>query len=329
MRNICFLTKYIRFLSPLSIIFAIIAKTSTTMENCNYTPTRFIDLTLDYGFKIVFEDREHPELMIGFLNAVITDRNIISITFLNTEPLPFEEEDKRPNYDISCTDDEGNHFLVEIQKKMYREYGDRLLVYTGDPLTRILKRGEAYSKVRTLYVVSILDGYIKVKGEDRPVRDKLLREAHVMMDGGTNILSDKLNFLFLQLPAVKAVTEESTFLERWAWYVKHIHELNRKPEGLSDYFSLLFDAADRKKISSYKLSNYDRMQRDEIQIEAEKRYAVEEAREDALAEGEAKGAAAKQREVARVMLAKNFPVDVIASVTGLSEEQVRDISKPL
>ena len=25
-------------------------------ENCNYSPTRFIDLTLVYGFKIVFEE---------------------------------------------------------------------------------------------------------------------------------------------------------------------------------------------------------------------------------------------------------------------------------
>ena len=80
---------------------------------------------------------------------------------------------------------------------------------------------------------------------------------------------------------MKAVTEESTFLERWCWYVKHIHELDRKPEGLGEYFSMLFDAADRKNISSHKLSNCDRMQRDEIQIEAEKRYAVEEAREGA------------------------------------------------
>ena len=67
------------------------------------------------------------------------------------------------------------------------------------------------------------------------------------------------------------------------------------------------------------------MQRDEIQIEAEKIYTVEEAREDALVEGEANGKA----DVAMAMLAKDFPADVIASVTGLSEEQVFDISKPL
>lgn len=149
--------------------------------------------------------------MLGFLNAVISDRNITSIEFLNTEPQPFEEDDKRPNYDICCIDDEGNRFLVEIQKKLYKEYGDRLMIYAGDPLTRILKRGEHYSRVRTLYVISILDGYLKVKGEDRPVRNRLVREAHVMMDGGTNILSDKLNFLFLQLPAVKTITECETY----------------------------------------------------------------------------------------------------------------------
>ena len=71
------------------------------------------------------------------------------------------------------------------------------------------------------------------------------------------------------------------------------------------------------------------MQRDEIQIEAEKRYAIEEARaeerEKALAEGEAKSKA----EVARAMLAKKTPVDFIASVTGLTEAQVRNIAKAL
>ena len=103
--------------------------------------------------------------------------------------------------------------------------------------------------------------------------------------------------------------------------MKHIHELNAKPEGLSDYFSLLFYAADRANISSYKLSNYDRMQRDEIQIEAEKRYAVEEAREEALAEG----AAAKQLEIAREMLKENLPIETISRITGLTEEQVNNL----
>ena len=61
--------------------------------------------------------------------------------------------------------------------------------------------------------------------------------------------------------------------------------------------------------------------------------ALAEAREDAaieatakaLAEGEARGKA----EVARAMLAREFTADVIASVTGLTEAQVRTIAQAL
>ena len=87
------------------------------------------------------------------------------------------------------------------------------------------------------------------------------------------------------------------------------------------------------------------MQRDEIQIEAEKRYAIEEARaeerEKALAEGIAEGEArgktegiaegeAKGKaEVARAMLREELPLETIYRVTGLTETQVQEISKSL
>ena len=75
------------------------------------------------------------------------------------------------------------------------------------------------------------------------------------------------------------------------------------------------------------------MQRDEIQIEAEKRYAVEEAREEALAEGEARGeargSAAKQQEIARAMLREEIPLETIYRITGLTKSQVQSIAKTL
>ena len=293
------------------------------------TKTPFLDLTRDYGFKIVFADPDRKELMIGFLNKIIIERNIIDIRFLNTDILAPEEDCKSPNYDISCLDDEGNRFLVEIQKEMYDEFRDRLMVYSGDPLTKILKRGEGYESVKTLYVISILDGYLKVNGEDKPLKDKLLRRAYLRMDEGSKILSDKLNFLFLQLPVAKEPGVESDFITKWAWYVRNMVKFSRKPEGLDDYFSKLFDAADRKNVEQRKLSIYDRMERDAIQIEAEKRYAIREAREEALAEGEARGKAEgkgeSQREIAKNLLGLGADIDMISKATGLTEEEIRSL----
>ena len=86
------------------------------MEQLNeqlQTKTPFLDLTRDYGFKIVFADPDRKELMIGFLNKIITERNIIDIRFLNTDILAPEEDGKSPNYDISCLDDEGSKILSD------------------------------------------------------------------------------------------------------------------------------------------------------------------------------------------------------------------------
>ena len=49
--------------------------------------SKFIDLTMDYGFKLIFGNPEVPELMIGFLQALLPEREIVSIEFLNTEDL--------------------------------------------------------------------------------------------------------------------------------------------------------------------------------------------------------------------------------------------------
>ena len=138
------------------------------------------------------------------------------------------------------------------------------------------------------------------------------------MDEGSKILSDKLNFLFLQLPVAKEPDAESDFITKWAWYVRNMAKFSKKPDGLDDYFSKLFDAADRNNVEQRKLSIYDRMERDAIQIEAEKRYAIREAREEALAEGEARGKA----EITKALLAKGFDIATIAECTGLSQEEI-------
>ena len=97
--------------------------------------SKFIDSTYDRGFHLLMMDRDCPELTLEFLRAIIPERDIVSIEFRPTDSVPGREEDKRKNYDIYCTDAEGNIFIVEMQREPYRSYGDRLVVYAGDPAT--------------------------------------------------------------------------------------------------------------------------------------------------------------------------------------------------
>ena len=293
----------------------------------------FIELIRDYGFKIVMADDDHPGLMLRFLNEIIPERTIESIKFLNTEVLPPEEGGKRQRYDILCTDKDGNRFLVEMQKDPYQYFQDRLMVYTGDPLTHLLKSGEFYDRTRTLYVICILGGYLKIDGETREEREQLVRRAYVTMQSSQKILTDKLNFVFLQLPAAEEPAAESTFIERWAYYVREMGNVSQKPDGLDGYFSQLFDAANRRNIEERKLTIYDNMVRDEIQIQAEKQYALDELREEltaekqeaveeAKAQGKLEGKLEEKLDTARKFKAAGIAAEVISQCTGLTSEQI-------
>ena len=91
-------------------------------------PTPFIDLTFDYGFKIVMADPDHPEFLLGLLNAIIPEREIVALEIQNPDVMPSDEDGHRVSYDIRCVDSAGNIFITEMQKEPYTAFRDRLMV---------------------------------------------------------------------------------------------------------------------------------------------------------------------------------------------------------
>ena len=88
-----------------------------------------------------------------------------------------------------------------------------------------------------------------------------------------------------------------------------------KPAGLDEYFDLLFEASDRNNIEQGKLSIYDRMIRDEIQIAAERDYAVRE--------GKAEGKAEGKIETAKRFKAAGVDYAIISQCTDLTIEEIQ------
>ena len=92
--------------------------------------------------------------------------------------------------------------------------------------------------------------------------------------------------------------------------------------GLDGYFDLLFEASDRNNIEKGKLSIYDKMVREEIQIAAEREYAVRTGREEGHAAGLEEGRVKANIETARKMKADGLAIESIIFYTGLSVEEV-------
>ncbi|MBR1744842.1 MAG: hypothetical protein IJ734_02445, partial [Fibrobacter sp.] len=120
-------------------------------------------------------------------------------------------------------------------------------------------------------------------------------------------------------------------LERFAYSLKYMHELQQRPEGFEDeMLRELYDAAEFANMDIAKQTKYETYMRTELDIIAEKAYA----RDEGLAEGEAKGRATGLEEgraegareaaleTARRMRADGLQVEVVAKYTGLSAEVI-------
>jgi predicted transposase/invertase (TIGR01784 family) len=82
----------------------------------------------DFGFKRIFGDRE---LMTDFLNEIIQDVRVRSVEYKPTEQLGDWDTARKAVFDLLCTDEKGEYFLVEMQKVWQRYFVDRTLFYSS------------------------------------------------------------------------------------------------------------------------------------------------------------------------------------------------------
>ena len=147
------------------------------------------------------------------------------------------------------------------------------------------------------------------------------------MEDSHNILTSKMNYLFFQFPRATVLRSGQEFLEKWCYAVRNLAPQDGVPKELLDgddgaYFRALDAVADRSNIRNDYLSIYDNMIRDDIQIRAERAYAVEEAIKEGLAKGREEGEIRGLANTALKMKSMGLAVELIAEATGLSIEEI-------
>ena len=82
------------------------------------------------------------DLLIDFLNDLLVDeKHIIDITFLDKEILPEYMGDRGVIYDIYCTAENGEQFIVEMQNKQHVHFRERALYYLSKTVARQGEKG--------------------------------------------------------------------------------------------------------------------------------------------------------------------------------------------
>ena len=84
----------------------------------------------------------------------------------------------------------------------------------------------------------------------------------------------------------------------------------------------MFESAELSKFTAEEKVKYEQDMTTERDRRNQLRYAVDNAREEGLAAGEAKGRKEGAVEIAKALLANDVKMEVIVASTGLSEEEI-------
>ena len=292
---------------------------------------RFINPFTDVGFKRIFGQEVSKDLLIDFLNALLEgERRVKNITFLDKELVPIHEDDRGVIYDVYCTDEDGEQFIVEMQNKGQTNFRERALYYLSQAVSRQGEKGTAWDfDLKAVYGVFFMN--FRLKGNARKLRTDVL-----LVDRDTHeVFTDKMRYIFLELPSfTKEEIECETDFERWIYVLKNMETLQRLPfKARSAVFKKLEEVVDIASLSKEERLKYDesiKVYRDKLAV---LKYAKQEGIEEGIDIGFERGhkqGREEGREKERISIARNLKqlgttMEVIIRATGLSEAEIEKL----
>lgn len=294
---------------------------------------RYINPYTDFAFKLLFGTELNKELLISFLNALLHgEEHIKEITYLNSEHLGTQERDRRAVFDIYCENEQGEKFLVEMQKGEQAFFKDRSIYYATFPIREQAIKGSEWNyQLKAVYTVAILNFVFDDKDDDYFHHEVKLVDMRTK-----KVFYDKLTFIYLEMPKFnKTEYELETMFDKWMFVLRNLSRLMERPVVLQErVFERLFKAAeianfDRRELIEYEdsLKNY----RDWYSVvsTAEQKgiqKGIQEGIEKGIQKGIQEGEKKKQYEIARNLKSLGIAPDIIAKTTKMTLKEIAELN---
>ena len=281
---------------------------------------KYINPFTDYGFKRLFGEEPNKDLLLDFLNELLKEQEgeIKEISYLPAEKLPISQGDRKAVFDLYCTNEKDEKFIVELQKTKQKYFKDRILYYSTFPIQEQAIVGQDWNfKLKNVYTIAILDF---VFDEDKNEPEKFRYDVKLSDIETKKVFYDKLTFVYLEMPKFNKTEKElETKYYKWLFVLKNLNKLDRIPVELKEnIFLKLFETAEIAKLDKEEFRKYQESLNAYRDIKNSVDTAWEEGREEGREEGEKK----KQIEIAKGMKKKGFEILLIVELTGLSKEEI-------
>jgi predicted transposase/invertase (TIGR01784 family) len=269
-------------------------------------PGRFLDPLTDFGFKHIFGSEPNKEILITFLNDLFEGKkNIVDLTYSPTEHGGDSEADKNVFFDLLCTGNDGEQFIIEMQRAAQRNFGDRVVFYTARAISGQLPKGDLNWNIplKEVYLIAILE--FNFMG-DAPKR--YLHNVSLVNTDTGEIFYNKLGYKFLELPKfVKTEVEIETNLDSWFFLLKNMSRLDKIPAFLNKrIFQKVFKIAEISNLTKEERAMYDSNLKSRWDYENSIVYAGDE----------------RALKIALKLLKQGYSIELIEDATDLTKEEI-------
>lgn len=213
-------------------------------------------------------------------------------------------------YDLYCSNEKGEKFIVEIQRVKQEFFRDRSLYYSTFAIQEQAIKGQKWNyELKAVYMIAVLDFEFS-NGRT----DKLQHRVRLMEEETKEVFYDKLSFIYLEIPKFdKKLYELKSDYEKWLFAFKNLHRLREMPKELEEgVFKKLFELAEIAKMKPKERTFYEDSLKDY--------WDLKSSMDTYFNEGKIEG----KMETAKSAIDEGFSNEMIAKITGLS---VSDIEK--
>lgn len=276
-------------------------------------------IRFDWAIKRLLCQKANFGVLEGFLTVFLNEKVEI-VEILESEGNQEAADDKFNRVDIKAKNSKGEIIIVEVQNTSELHYLERILYGVAKAITEHIHLGDTYKEVKKIYSISIL--YFDLgKGTDYlyhgqnqftgvHTKDQLVvtaREKNVIVSKNPSEIFPE--YLLVRVNEFNQVAISP--LEEWMEYLKNgIIKENTSAPGLREA---------REKLQYYSMSDAERYAYDEhINAVMIQNDVLGGAREEGFMEGMNK----ERIKNAIGMKAAGIPISTIASITGLSEEEI-------
>ena len=282
-----------------------------------------LPLSNDYVFKRIFGKGGNERILKSLLEAILKI-SIQKIEVKNPE-IPKEAIDEKLSIlDIKAEINENTIIDVELQVGNTTALERRLVVYNAKLIAGEIKVSEKYQKAKDTIVICIINDNVVKRNAYLSLAmlkyEKTEEIRYVNMGYGKEeeYLTDMVKYYIIELPKFKKKKPKvADLLEKWLYVIggdrKMMEECKKENEEIKEAVEQLTQMS----ADEYERELYEIRERSRLTYNTE----MYEARRKGLEEGKTE----ERKEIAKKMKEKGTDIAYIIEITGLTEEEIKEL----